>query len=364
MRPRARAVLVFLAFVAFSLPLSRAAGPDTHARRTLDGLGDTPVLVFLGDSRPHAGISPTLVADRLAHLGFSRVSARSFAEDGTDTLHHHDLVTHALLRARGRDAERAPGAPRNPRVIVVAVNPLGFDATRTNNRLDRLDPAATVSLLRAGAPVETVLDVGTMAVFPPYRRRPEIKRRAEILAEKAGFALAARQSALGLAFDPPPERRTYFAEPDGQAPFVVDRDWQGGFDLSREGYRERYAKLRLGEAHFALAEDMADRAREAGVALVFLEMPVAPSYRADFASLPVHAAWQRRMKDLAEARGAVWIEHADLFDDDRAFGDPGHMQRPLAERYSAILAEALARDPRVAAALARDPSVAAALGGT
>lgn len=352
MRPRARILLVLLAFVALSLPVLRVGEPDTHARRAIAGLPETPAVAFLGDSRPHAGISPRILGEELAREGVAGVSAHTFAEDGTDMLHHHNLLATALLR-------RSPP----PRVVVVAVNPLGFDATRKNNRLDRLDPAVLDRLILAGAPLETALDIGTMAVLPAYRSRPGAKERIEGLAEKAAFAFAARQTAIGLDFERREERRTYFPTPDGQASFVVDRDWQRGFELSRGGYRARYAKLVLGDFHLALARDMADLARAAGVVLVFLEMPVAPAYRTDFASLPVHLAWRERMRQIAREHGAVWLCHADLFDDDRAFGDPGHMQAPLAERYTRILAAALLGEPQIAAALRTGPRIAAALRG-
>lgn len=340
MRPASRAVLVFFAFVALSAPLICVGEPDTHVRRVLSKLPETPAIAVLGDSRPHYGLSPRVLVETLARAGLPGLSAHDLAEDGTDILHHHNLVATALLH------RRPP-----PRVILAAVNPLGFDATRKNNRLDRLDPRALDRLVLAGAPAETVLDVGTMALLPAYRSRPGAKQQVELLAEKVGFALAPRQRSLGLDFVPPPERRTYFEEPDGQTPFVVERDWQGGFELSRAGYRERYAKLVLGDFHFALARDMADLARAAGSLVVFLEMPVAPAYQTDFASLPVHRAWRDEMARIAREHGAVWMCHADLYGDDRQFGDPGHMQAPLAARYSEALATALLADEKVAAAL-------------
>ncbi len=53
----------------------------------------------------------------------------------------------------------------------------------------------------------------------------------------------------------------------------------------------------------------------------------------------------------ARERGAIWMSHADYSNDDRAFGDPAHMQEPLAEEYTQFLARALAADGALRAAL-------------
>lgn len=335
-----RATLVGVAFAGLTMPLARVAEPDTRALAMLAAQTETPDIAIIGDSRPHAGIAPRVLTDVLARDGLPGLSAHNYGENGTDALHHHNFVVTALL-----------ARPRPPRVIVWATHPLSFDGSRRNNRLDQLDPAALPSLARAGAPVEMLLDVATMAFFPPYRARPQLKAGVELTAEKGAFALGRRQTALGLSFEVRPERRASRSFPDGQDPFVVLRDWESGFELARGGYQARYDKLALGEPHFRLAEEMADRARAAGVVLVILEMPVAPAYRESFASLPLHREWRERVARMAREHGAIWMPHADYSNDDHAFGDPAHMQEPLAEEYTQFLARALERDGALRAAL-------------
>lgn len=343
MRAGLRFAVCCIAFVALSAPLVRVGKPETRALSMLSAQAVTPQIAFLGDSRPHVGISPKRVMAELAGRGFPGATAHNYAEDGSDTLHHHAILVTGLLRR-----------PDPPRVVVLATNPLAFDSTRKNNRLDQLPPSVLPSLARAGAPLELLLDVGTMSIFPPYRARPKIKETVELTGEKVGFALAKRQSALGLSFEVRPERREYKHYEDGQDPFVVLRDWEYGFQLSFGGYTARYDKLVLGELHFRLVEEMADRAREASCLLVLLEMPSAPPYRTSFGARPIHEEWRTRMSQIAKEHGAVMISHAAFSDDERAFGDPGHMQEPLAAAYSTFLAKELAENEAVKAALAKE----------
>jgi hypothetical protein len=338
-----RAVAIWFGlFVLAAWPLTRIGDPESPALAALARLPVAPTVAIIGDSRAHVGLSPTLLDDGLHGHGLAAARTHNFAVDGTDVLHHFSFVLHGLL-----------GVKTLPRVLIWAPNPLEFDDARRSNRLEQLRPSDLVPLFRAGAPLELLLDVATMALFLPYRHRPLVQVRFEDRSEKWGKRSLPLQSALfGLAPSEPPKSREYHAFPDGWEPFVV-LDWADRFRRGAEAYRADYERLRLDDWHFALARRLLHEVRARGVEVVILELPVAPWFRTYLASGEKHRAWRAKLAMLAKEEGALLINEADLYDDDRQFGDPGHMSRPLAEAYSRRLAEHLANEPAIRAALER-----------
>jgi hypothetical protein len=335
-----RVLAIFVLFAVFAAPLARLR---PYKPATVDALEDhaDAELAIIGDSRPHVGVSPTIMAEALAAEGLGTHRAYNFATDGTDALHHVSFARELLSQAKSL------------RVLVWAPNPLSFDDTRRSNRLEMLGRADIVPLARAGAPAELLFDLATGAVFPPYKKRPLVKERVEGRATSMGKRLAPIQTkVLGLEYEPRPTPRTYFTLPDGHEPFTVIADWQDRFDRGAAQYQIDYERLQLSDWHFRYAKELFAQARAAGVLVVVVELPVAPSYRAKLGSLPKHAAWRQHLSAAATEGGAIWLSEPDLYDDDRQFGDPGHMHRSTAEEYSKHLAELLAREPRVRAAFA------------
>jgi hypothetical protein len=287
-------------------------------------------------------VSPSILREVFAAEGVGERVGYNFAVDGTDAIHHVSFGRRLLERAGAR-----------LRLVVWAPNPLSFDDTRRANRLEQLTTADILPLARAGAPSELLLDLVTGAAFPPYQKRSIVKEGVSGKASAMGERLLPLQTkVLGLTYDRPPKGREYFPLPDGQEPFIVTADAQGRFDRGAAAYELDYERFQLGEWHLRYARALLSRARAAGTLVVVLELPVAPSYRDRFASTPKHAAWRGRLSALAAEEGAIWLSHADLYSDDHAFGDPGHMHRETAAGYSRHLGAVLAREPRVRAALA------------
>jgi hypothetical protein len=281
----------------------------------------------------------------LEQKGLSKLTAHNFSVNGTDVLHHAS-ITRQLLTARGP----------HPRLLIWTPNPFHFSEGRRSNRLEQLGYSDLPWLTKAGAPLELLLDLTTMSVFPPYRERPLMLGR---LFEYYGGVLGIRSlplqaRLLGLNHEPEPLSRQYHALPDGQEPFVV-LNWADRFRRGAEAYVRDYAALKLSAWHFAAAREMLAQAREAGTRVVILEMPVAPEFQRDLATLAVHLQWRERMRALAAQEGALYLDHSALLHDDHLFGDPGHMPETTAHDYSERLGTQLAADPWVRTALTRPP---------
>jgi hypothetical protein len=179
-----------------------------------------------------------------------------------------------------------------------------------------------------------------------------VKERVDARTSSAAKRLIPVQTrVLGLDYESRPTPREYVALPDGQEPFTVLADWQDRFDRGAAQYQIDYERLQISDWHFRFARELFTQARAAGVLVVVVELPVAPTYRARFASLPKHVAWRQRLEALATGEGALFVSEAELYEDDREFGDPGHMHRATADEYSRHLGELLAHEPRVRAAL-------------
>lgn len=339
-----RALGIAALFAILSAPIARVGDPTSPAYEALEDAARTGPLQFaiLGNSRPHVGLSPPLFAEGLAAGGIPGKRGWNFAVDGTDSMHHASFAVHGLLA----------GDPP-PRVIVWAVDPLMFDASRKTNRLEQLRPRDLPILARSGAPLEVVFDVAAMQVFPPYRHRPLVLAKVEDKTESLGKRLAKIQRLLGLVATDHPKAREYTKPGAGFEPFVVLDDWEFRF-YQRHGphYATEYQALTLSDWHERFAARFLATAKERGVVVVVLEMPLSPYYRERFASGAKHQAWRERMRRLAESQGAVFVTDADRYSRDLDFGDPGHLPLSTAQEYSRYLGEALARDPRVAAALA------------
>jgi hypothetical protein len=332
-----RAILGILLFLLLAAPLAKVSDPQSRSEKKIERAEVRQKLTVFGDSRAHAGVNPELMIRMFADAGIPDVTEHNLAENGTDAVQHYNLIATNLLEK-----------PGPPSVILWTPNPLSFDDTRTANRLEQIKAANLVPMFRAGAPLESLLDVATMAVYRPYRHRPQIllgiEGRVDIAAEK----LAPLQAAvLGLSYTKEPERRKYIDYPDGYNPFRVLALWEDSFTRSLRFYRGQYKDLKLSEWRFRLAREMMQKTREAGCLLVVLELPVAPAYNQELASTEKHQAFRERLSRMAKEEGAIWISHADHFKDDHAFGDPAHMVEATAEEYSAFLATTLLAEPSV-----------------
>jgi len=329
-----RVGLIAALFALSSAPLLRVATPQNGAFAA--AASELPVdLAIVGDSRAHVGVSPARLLESLTGLRIY-----NFANDGSDVLHHYDFVDRALL-----------GKP--PRVILWAPNPLGFNDRRVNNRLEQLHAMDLGMLRRAGAPLELLLDLVTMRVFPPYRKRPVIAEKVSERVEALGLkSLPLQNRLLGLHYNEPPRSREYHALPDGQEPFTV-LDWQDRFERGVLGYATDYAGLGKSDWHLRIGRALLARAQAAGVLVVIVELPVSPQFRAHQGIDPRHLAWRHAMQAAADETGALYWDHTAYFDDDHVFGDPAHMAEPAAMAYSHSLGAKLAADPRVRVALER-----------
>lgn len=335
------------AFIALSLPVARIGDPDSPAYQALAGDGSgadqaPPHLDFaiLGNSRPHVGLSPQLIGEGLAAGGVPSMNGWNFAVDGTDSMHNASFAEHGLLEA---------ASP--PRVVIWAVDPLMFDASRKSNRLEQLVPRDLPTLIGARAPLELTLDVGTMSVVRAYRHRPLVLAKVEDRTEGVAQRLLPVQRAVGLEMDERPAPRQYLDGGRGFEPFLVLADWEFRF-YQRHGphYASEYQAFKPSEWHPRFVAHYLLEAARRGETVVLLEMPVSPYYRQNFAEGAKHRAWREQMKSLAASTGALFVSDAERYSKDSDFGDPGHMHRATAEDYSRALGIAIAADPRFARA--------------
>lgn len=333
-------------FLLLSAPLARVSDPQSRAEKRIETAAERPKLAVFGDSRAHRGVNPTLMRRVFAEAGIADVTGQNYAENGTDAVHHYNLIVGSLL-----------DRPGPPSVIMWSPNPLSFDDSRTANRLEQVKPKNLGAMLTAGAPLESLLDVATMTVYPPYRHRFPIMSGIEGRAETAAKKLAPVQAALlGLTLVDEPERRKYIDYPDGYNPFRVLALWEDSFAQSFRDYSGKYETLVPSEWRFRLARRMMQKIREAGCLLVIVELPVAPAYLRALASTGKHKAFRERLSRMAEEEGAIWMSHAEHFPDDHAFGDPAHMVEAIADEYSDFLAKTLLAEPRVLKMLSTSPS--------
>jgi hypothetical protein len=334
-----------LCFVLGSTVIMRRAGsPASPARVALAGLleqGRQPDLAVIGDSRAHVGISPAILASTLAQQGLPLIETYNFAVDGTDVLHQFSFGAHGLL-----------DSAKPPRVIIWAANPLQFNGSRHSNRLEQLTLRDVPSLYSAGAPMEMLLDLGTMSVFSAYRQRPLMQH---LVFEDYGGRAAIRtlplqEKFLHLQREIQPVSREYHEREAGWEPFTV-LNWDDRFQRGAQTYLKDYDALELSEMHFKLARDLMRRARKTGTLLIALETPIAPFFQNGVALQAKHQEWRARIQAIAREEGALFWSDANLLHDDRLFGDPGHMPESTAQEYSRYLAAKLATDTTVRAAL-------------
>ena len=332
----ARILIIFASFAVFSSVLCLVGNPRGPAWAALDLKPErTHDLDFavIGDSRAHDEISPRILSDILSH---HKLKGYNFGVDGTDVLHHFSFATHALLEPR-----------QKPKIIIWVPNVLQFDEQRSNNRLEELQGSDLISLYRAGAPLESMLDVATEVAFRPWAHRPLIAEIISDYTERAGLRSLAFQSRfMGLQVVPETPGRRYEPQEDGQNPFVV-MDWKERFDRSTQIYTNRYQHLHLSERRFQIARMLAHEAAANGVIFVMIESPVAPWFQQNLLDSKDHLAWRAQMQKIADDEGALFLNHSRFYDHNEYFGDAGHLDKATSEDYSAKLAKVLAADPRI-----------------
>lgn len=334
MRLFLRTTAVILLFALFSAPIAFVGNPTSPAYEKLENLLKTSVsldFAIIGDSRAHTGLSPSELSRILNTRTSHPVRGYNFAVDGTDILHHFSFAKNGLSKL----------APK-PKVVLWTPNPLHFNDVRTSNRLEQLLPSDGISLARAGAPFELLLDIYTMAVFKPWRHKPMVTRMLSDYSERAGLrTLPVQQKVLGLHYEKEAPSREYIALEDGQEPFTV-LEWKDRFRRGAESYTTDYAALKLSQWHFNLAALFATELANQGIKLVIIEMPVAPWFQTHLANTDKHLEWRTRLQEIAASTGAIYLEHSNFMKgSDSLFGDPGHMPRETAILYSQELAEIL-----------------------
>ncbi len=338
---RLGAVVVLFAVMAW--PFAYVGTIKSPAFKRLDSLDRSLDFAIVGDSRAHVGLSPTVMSNLWQARGLPPQFGFNFAVDGSDALHHFSFTLRGLL-----------SEPQKPKVILWAPSPLSVDMTRTANRLEQLSTRDIKALLFAGAPIEVLLDLFTGGAYPPYRHRPKVR---EIVEEKVegmeARLLKVQKKLLRLEVRERRKPRTYLEQPDGHEPFVTIGDWDDRFERGLTGYRVNYEKLQLSDWHIQIARALMRRCKERGALLVLVELPISPTYQREFLPLRKHHEWQRRMKELAEAEGAIWLSDASLYPSDEMFGDPAHMELQTSMQYSVSLADRLLAIPEVRAALER-----------
>lgn len=287
-------------------------------------------LLIAGDSRSHVGLDPK----PLSHFDLSESRgafiARNISEDGSGVLRQCSL----LLREIRKQIPQ-------PQAVIWAVNPLTFDKRRIGPDAARLGFRELGALIRAKAPLETILEVVSGAVLPAMKYRGTVgaalEKRMESLVR---ISIGVQKRLPGVEYIPPTKDREYLREVCGFEPFRI-LDWNNRFQKGCKNYEEKYRTLKIPEATFAIAEDFMQTLVRRGVRLLVLEMPVAPWYRENLSDQQSHRKWRERMRTIAERSGCAFWDDSGWAKDDRQFGDPGHMEWRSAASYSRGLAQRL-----------------------
>jgi hypothetical protein len=82
-------------------------------------------------------------------------------------------------------------------------------------------------------------------------------------------------------------------------------------------------------------------AREHGVKVIFVEMPMPSRHRGVFYSLPVWPRMREHLQALAAAAGATYVNASDWVRDDQKFEDAMHLNADGAKFFSARLAKSI-----------------------
>jgi hypothetical protein len=335
---RMASVLVLFVLAAQVLRLAGdASGTAWSALREVKGPVD---IAIVGDSRAHVGLSPGRLAAPEEPASSSTPVVYNFAADGTDALHHASFVLNGLLRGKV-----------SPSVILWAPNPLSFNENRKNNRIEQLALRDIPLLFRCGAPFETVLEIATAALFPPYRQRVVIKRLLTEFTDRAAWLPVHVQTRLlKMVYAPLQTSREYLQPEAGYAPFEIVR-WSEAFERGEREYTRQYDAARLCGVRLETSRAMLREARHAGVHVVIVELPIAPWFLKHLEPRQFHQTWRSALQKIALEEGADFVCDADAVHRDEEFGDPGHMCREAAEAYSRDLGGRLRSLPSVQAAL-------------
>lgn len=336
---------LFVSAWVFSYPLTRMGnpdGPNWSALVDLNRKKEVVNLAIVGDSHAHTSLSPKLISEGLGDLGIPLVKGHNFAVDGTDALHHAYFINQGLLKRE-----------RPPSVLIYVPNALQYNAKRLNNRLEQLGPSFISDLSAAGAPLELRLDLFTMTWFKPYRYRPLLMKQVSMYTEIAGKkSLPFQTRFMGLHWEDEPDSRKYYPEPDGFEPFDV-LDFTGRFSRGAKAYLSDYAALEVSDWHFRLIQESFKRCRQAGVQVVVIEPPLSNWFQTHLMDGEKYQLWKKRIEAAAKAEDAILYDFATYFNgpDQEFFGDPTHMNRNAAARFSQTVAEQLAREAKTRAKL-------------
>lgn len=331
---------LFASVVVFSYPLTRMGsprGPNWLALTELNERGESVHFAIVGDSHAHTSLSPKWISENLQENGLPLVRGYNFAVDGTDALHHSYFINHGLLKRE-----------RPPAVLLYLPNPLQFNSRRLSNRLEQLEFDAIPELTLAGVPFELRLDLFTMAWFKPYRYRPLVMRKVSMYAEIVGKrSLPLQTQLMGLHWEDEPVSRKYDRELDGFEPFRV-LEFTGRFSRGAKAYLNDYAQLDLSDWHFRLMKDSFRRCREAGTQVVVIEPPLSNWFQNHLMYSEKYQRWKERIERIAGEEGAILYDFATYFSDadSEVFGDPTHMNRKAAERFSRAIAEMIYRESK------------------
>lgn len=328
-----RILLLLLCFAAFSLPVTFVGTPESPAYQKIRSTQEKHLdFVVIGDSRGHTGISPTQLSASFYQSTGKTISGYNFSVDGTDVLHHFSFAKNGLGELK-----------QKPKVVLWTPNPLHFNEGRNSNRLEQLKATDILPMAQAGAPVELLLDLATMSFFKPWQHKPMVTLKLSEYSERAGLrTLPLQRKIFKLDYQKELVSREYTPLDDGQEPFTV-LEWKDRFQRGANAYVADYAKLTISPWRLTLAAKLISELNKQGITVVILEMPVAPWFQTHLANSQKHLEWRKSLQKVANQNGAIFLDHSALMDgNDIAYGDPGHMPRETATRYSQKLGKILA----------------------
>jgi len=94
----------------------------------------------------------------------------------------------------------------------------------------------------------------------------------------------------------------------------------------------------------AAVKEMIRQAREAGMTVAFVEMPMHPTHLSRYYDTRAWDAYRGHMRDLLEAMGVIYVDAGRWIPDGELFDDALHLKKEGAERFSLMLGEKLRSD--------------------
>lgn len=309
--------LVLLGVYNVAILYSSRSSQRQRARAAVEHIPATAETFFLGNSLVEAGCDLDAFTAAAVRQGAPRQSAVNLALGATTPVEHVLILKRALQ------------GPARPKYLIygffddqlnVPVN--GDWSLLVGNRaLSYYYPEAAAELYAPGS--------------LPKRWELEFTSRVPMLAERSSLwtkvELLRRQiQDVGM-----PKHATNR--------FGRVSDFAALGPASIDSFNRRCGAIVQNRAAFSPpVQQIFQLARDAGIKVILVEMPLPSAHRSTFYASPVWAKMRAHLQELAANAGATYVSASDWVRDDRNFEDSAHLNEAGAKIFSAKLGSVLA----------------------